>query len=251
MEQYRKPEFRIDITPARPYFINGDTAEFRVDAKYFFGAPLKGALVKYRFYESRLRDTDTTYWWEEDYGPGDAYNRIKLEGERYLDDNGWPPCAWPAGASVRTRDTSGTIVDRSNVSISYRARVRVGRGDFTSRSNRSSLLRRRRKEDRRVKTIAHDGTPVSAPVVIRCSLHRKPLAARLRSRQGPRIRSGNSGPTRRLIPARASEKFDCSRVDIPPRRANRRENLITASRVCGVRFARRARDSRFKNLEIS
>lgn len=257
VEQYRKPEFRIDITPARPYFINGDTAEFRVDAKYFFGAPLKGALVKYRFYESRLRDTDTTYWWEEDYGPGEAYNRIKLEGERYLDDNGVAALRLACGSFPYDREITleATIVDRSNVSITSRASVRVGRGDFYIKINpEQSFFADDEKKIVEVRTIAHDGTPVSAPVEIkvlryiwkpwqRVYVHdRAPVFER-------KFRTDEKGNYRLELP----KKFDLyGEFDILATASDRGENLITASRVVWVYSSRGARvDSRFKNLEIS
>ena len=132
VEQYRKPEFMISIAPSKEYFINGDTAEFKVEAKYFFGAPLKGALVKYRFYETRLRDADTTYWWEEDYADTGSYNRIILEGEKYADNDGIAVLRLHAGDFPYDREITceTTVVDRSNVSITSSNRVRVGRGEY-------------------------------------------------------------------------------------------------------------------------
>ncbi|HNX58509.1 MAG TPA: hypothetical protein PKK43_05395, partial [Spirochaetota bacterium] len=70
------------------FYTNGDNAEFRIEAKYFFGAPLKSARVRYRIYERKLRDTDMTYWWEEDYQPENTYDKLRDEGDAFLDDNG-------------------------------------------------------------------------------------------------------------------------------------------------------------------
>ncbi|MCU0844176.1 MAG: carboxypeptidase regulatory-like domain-containing protein [Spirochaetes bacterium] len=257
VEQYRKPEFKIDISPARPYFINGDTAEFRVDAKYFFGAPLKGALVKYRFYESRLRDTDTTYWWEEDYGHSEAYNRIKLEGDRYLDDNGVAALRLACGSFPYDREITleATIVDRSNVSITSRASVKVGRGDFYIKINPAqSFFADDEKKIIDVKTTAHDGAPVSAPVEVkvfrylwkpwqRVYVHDKvPVFER-------KFQTDAKGAFRLELP----KKFDLyGEFDIIAAARDRRENEITASRVVWVYSSRGARvDSRFKNLELS
>ncbi len=257
VEQYRKPEFKIDISPARPYFINGDTAEFRVDAKYFFGAPLKGALVKYRFYESRLRDTDTTYWWEEDYGHSEAYNRIKLEGDRYLDDNGVAALRLACGSFPYDREITleATIVDRSNVSITSRASVKVGRGDFYIKINPAqSFFADDEKKIVEVKTIAHDGAAVSAPVEIRVFRYiwkpwqrvyvhdRVPVFER-------KFQTDAKGVYRLELP----KKFDLyGEFDILAAARDRRENEITASRVVWVYSSRGARvDSRFKNLELS
>ena len=121
----------------RDYYVNGDTAEFKVDAKYFFGAPLKGALFRYRFYEKRLRDTDTRYWWEDDYGSTGYYSRIKLEGEKYADDNGIAVLRLHVGNYPYDREIAleVTAIDKSNVSITSRKSVKVGRGAFYIKIN--------------------------------------------------------------------------------------------------------------------
>jgi uncharacterized protein YfaS (alpha-2-macroglobulin family) len=88
IEQYRKPEYKVEITPAENAYVNGETAEFKVEAKYFFGAPLANANVSFRFYENKLRDTNTTYWWEEEYEANTSYNQIRMEGDKELNENG-------------------------------------------------------------------------------------------------------------------------------------------------------------------
>ncbi len=257
VEQYRKPEFRIDITPARPYFINGDTAEFRVDAKYFFGAPLKGALIKYRFYENRLRDTDTTYWWEEDYGPGETYNRIKLEGERYLDDNGVAALRLSCGSFPYDREITleATIVDRTNVSITSRASVKVGRGDFYIKINPTQAFF---ADDERkiveIRTIAHDGTPVSAPVELKVLRYIwKPWQRVYVHDKAPVFERKFNTDAKGFYRLELPKKFDLyGEFDILATASDRKENLITASRVVWVYSSLGARvDSRFKNLELS
>jgi len=87
IEQYRKPEFKIDIIPSKEFFVNGDTAEFKVEAKYFFGAPLNGALIKYTFFERKIEDLDPDYTGDDASSNG-SYSRIKLEGEKYADAGG-------------------------------------------------------------------------------------------------------------------------------------------------------------------
>ena len=45
MQQYRKPEYRVDVTPDQPVYVNGDEVRFREAANYFFGAAVVGAGV--------------------------------------------------------------------------------------------------------------------------------------------------------------------------------------------------------------
>jgi uncharacterized protein YfaS (alpha-2-macroglobulin family) len=258
VDQYRKPEFKIEITPAQPYFTNRDTVEFKVEAKYLFGSQLKGALLRYRFYESRLRDADTTYWWEEERGESESYNRIKLEGDKYLDDNGIAMLKLSSGDFPYDREITleATVMDRSNVSITGKATVKVGRGDYYIKINPvRNFFADTEKKDVEIRTIAHDGKPRSASVDIkvyryvwkpwqRVYVHdRRPLFEKT-------VVTDSSGAVRFELPKR----FDSfGEFDITATGKDGRDNIISASRVvwiyserAGARF-----DSRFKNLELT
>lgn len=45
--EYRKPEYKLDLTPDKTQYVNGETAKVEVSAGYFFGAPLSDAEVKW------------------------------------------------------------------------------------------------------------------------------------------------------------------------------------------------------------
>ncbi len=257
VEQYRKPEFSIEITPAMPYFINGDTAEFKVAVKYFFGAPLKGALIRYRFYESRLRDTDTVYWWEEDYGASESYNRIKLDGMKFLDDAGMAMMKLHVGDYPYDREITleTTVVDKSNVSITSSTSVKVGRGDFYIKINpRKNFYSNSERKKVDIKTIAHDGKPVSAPVQVRAFRYiwkpwqrvyvhdTKPVFEK-------KIYTDRKGVHTLELPA----KFDqYGEFDIVAEGRDRKNNAITASRVVWIYGPGGEEiNSRFKNLELA
>ncbi|TAL30153.1 MAG: hypothetical protein EPN93_20230 [Spirochaetes bacterium] len=257
VEQYRKPEFKIELTPTAAFFTNGDTAEFKVEARYFFGAPLKGALVRYRFYESRLRDTDTTYWWEEDYGRSESYNKIKLEGEKYLDDNGIASLKLHCGDYPYDREITleTTIVDSSNVSITSRESVKIGRGEYYIKINPAqNFFSDDEKKIVQVKTLAHDGKPVSAPVEIkvyryvwkpwqRVYVHdAKPVFEK-------KLTTGEKGTAELELPG----KLDVyGEFDIVATGRDKKENVISANRVVWIysNFGYKI-ESRFKNLELA
>ncbi|HDP81061.1 MAG TPA: hypothetical protein ENN21_09505, partial [Spirochaetes bacterium] len=257
VEQYRKPEFTIDITPSLPYYINGDTAEFKVSAKYFFGAPLKGSLVRYRFYETRLRDTDTVYWWEEDYGSSDSYNRIKLDGEKFLDDAGNARLKLHVGDYPYDREITveTTVVDKSNVSITSRAVVRVGRGDFYIKINpEQNFYSDSEKKTVTLKTLSHDGKPVAAPVTVKVFRYIwKPWQRVYVHDTRPVFEKKVHTDSRGSISLELPKKFDLyGEFDIIAEGRDRKNNLISASRVVWV-YGPGAGEvaSRFKNLELS
>ena len=47
VEAYRKPEFKLTVTPALATYVQGQTVEATLAGDYFFGAPVSGARVQY------------------------------------------------------------------------------------------------------------------------------------------------------------------------------------------------------------
>lgn len=69
VDEYKKPEYKVTVKPDKPYVAVGEKAKFTIEAKYFFGAPVANAEVKY--YVTRSRSY--SYWWRyeddsADYG---------------------------------------------------------------------------------------------------------------------------------------------------------------------------------------
>jgi alpha-2-macroglobulin len=66
VEDYRKPEYQVRVTAAKPRLLQGETMQVTIDARYFFGEPVANAQVKYRVYHS------PHYWWDTDEGGGEG-----------------------------------------------------------------------------------------------------------------------------------------------------------------------------------
>ncbi len=96
--EYKKPEYKVTVATPRKFVPVGEKATFTVEAKYFFGEPVRQAQVKYYIYRSRYY-----HWWgereddglgasgEADEGAEDLYgygNDMVLEGEGRLDAAG-------------------------------------------------------------------------------------------------------------------------------------------------------------------
>jgi uncharacterized protein YfaS (alpha-2-macroglobulin family) len=60
VEDYRKPEYRVQVSSANKRLLEGDTMPVTIDSRYFFGEPVANANVKYRVYNERH------YWWGEE-----------------------------------------------------------------------------------------------------------------------------------------------------------------------------------------
>ncbi|HYP54386.1 MAG TPA: MG2 domain-containing protein, partial [Pyrinomonadaceae bacterium] len=72
VNEYKKPEFKATVTAQQQFVTSGDTAKFNVTARYFFGAPVARAEVKYYVYRSRY------YGWWRNYD-GDGSDQIEDE----------------------------------------------------------------------------------------------------------------------------------------------------------------------------
>jgi len=256
-EQYRKPEFKIDITPSKGYYINGDTMEFKVEAKYFFGAPLKGALVRYRFYETRLRDSNTSYWWESGYSGSQAYNRIKLSGEKYVDKNGIAVLRLFSGNYPYDRDVTleATVTDPSNVSITKRKKIRVGRGEYYIKIiPKKHFFSGNEKKKIEILTRTHTGKPISADLNIKVFRYiwkpwQRVYVHDKRPMFSKKVTTNKKGRAAFSLP----EKFAYyGEFDLIVDGVDKRDNTITASRVIWIYSSSSTSiASKLKNLEIA
>jgi uncharacterized protein YfaS (alpha-2-macroglobulin family) len=67
VEEYRKPEYQVKVSAAKPRLLQGDKMQVTIDSRYFFGEPVANAAVKYKVYHA------PHYWWgdeEEENNPG-------------------------------------------------------------------------------------------------------------------------------------------------------------------------------------
>lgn len=60
--EYKKPEYKVRVATPKPFVMPGEKTSFTVEAKYFFGAPVKNADVKYYIYRARYYP----WWWERE-----------------------------------------------------------------------------------------------------------------------------------------------------------------------------------------
>lgn len=94
VEEYRKPEFEVKIlAPEKPVAL-GDTIEARIEAKYYFGAPVTEAEVNVKVERSTVRES--FYPWapyDWCYGPG--YWWFAQDYLWYPNWRGWSGCIAP------------------------------------------------------------------------------------------------------------------------------------------------------------
>lgn len=257
VEQYRKPEYKVEVTPAENAYVNGETAEFKVEAKYFFGAPLANANLSYRIYENKLRDTNTTYWWEEEYEANTTYNQIRMEGDKELNENGLAVLKYKLGNYPYDREITleATVIDKSNVSITSRKTITVGRGKFYIKiSPVNSFFYTKDKKEFEIRTVDYEGKPVSANVTLqffpfiwkpwqRVYMHaEKPVFIQ-------KISTDEKGFYKLEL---NNELAAAGEFDIVATSQDSMQNQITASRVIWLYSGTNDRlESKFKNIELT
>jgi hypothetical protein len=131
--EYRKPEFKVSVTPAITQPIDGDVLTVTVQADYYFGAPMPNAQVNWRLsstdYYFALPDTwygfgdcDESYWlWGQTDNRGE---NIYANGTGTTDANGAFTFSVPIDLSKAKRSQVLTfeadVIDQNNQVTSAR-----------------------------------------------------------------------------------------------------------------------------------
>jgi uncharacterized protein YfaS (alpha-2-macroglobulin family) len=53
VQEYKKPEYEVRVTPARPRVLQGETIQATIDSRYYFGEPVNGAKVQWAVYRDQ------------------------------------------------------------------------------------------------------------------------------------------------------------------------------------------------------
>ncbi len=144
--EYKKPEYKVTVSSAQQYVNVGATGKLTVSARYFFGAPVARADVKYMVYRSRYYP-----WWgnsgddesgdgtdefgkdpsaEDDAGGGSSYDdQMVKEGEGKLDAQGRLDVEFPVPAPGEKENWDYTYRLEAQVTDAAR-RTLEGSGSF-------------------------------------------------------------------------------------------------------------------------
>ena len=97
VEEYRKPEYEVKVTPGAARTLQGGRAKAQIQARYFFGEPVAGAAVEWSVQRYRWHPP----WWqqEEEFEPEDeeeSYGGEQIFAEKgYLNESGELEIAFP------------------------------------------------------------------------------------------------------------------------------------------------------------
>ncbi len=132
---YRKPEFTVRAAPEKPRYLSGEKVGFTVDSRYYFGAAVPGASVKYQVRRAALAfasDESESGWQLGGDGnlyPSDTYQRdpFVTEGEATTDAKGRATISVNTleGAPDATYTLSVTVTDGQRRQVEGSASVPV------------------------------------------------------------------------------------------------------------------------------
>jgi uncharacterized protein YfaS (alpha-2-macroglobulin family) len=145
VEEYKKPEFEVSVTPEASRVRLGQPASARISARYYFGGPVPGAKVTYRVYRtyyaqsyrfSRPFDFLYAYAANGDYDTNYRNGEVVSQGEAHTDAQGEAKISFPTkaeGSRWQNSDLSYTIEadvqDASRRVISGSGAVKATRHD--------------------------------------------------------------------------------------------------------------------------
>lgn len=117
IQEYKKPEYEVRVTPSQPRVIQGATVSTTVDSRYYFGEPVSGAKVKYTVYRS-------AYWSPVFYRDENEEGEAENEGDGSAGEE--------VSAGEGTTDPDGKLVVNLSTAVSdahsdstYRLEARV------------------------------------------------------------------------------------------------------------------------------
>jgi uncharacterized protein YfaS (alpha-2-macroglobulin family) len=165
VQEYRKPEFEVSLTPATRFEVQGREAIVSVEARYYFGQPVANAqlrwVVNQQPYYSPLRWDDDLEGGESSYWYGDNQT---AEGTVRLDADGKAQLRIPLQIDDNGRDFSARIeaqvTDASNREVSGRTIVHATYGTFLISAETGNAIHRAGGTTQvSVRTIDYTGNP--------------------------------------------------------------------------------------------
>jgi alpha-2-macroglobulin len=104
--EYKKPEYKVTVSVPGKFVQAGQKANFAIDAKYFFGAPVANAEVKYYIYRSRY------YAWS--YGNDDD---SEITGEDSDEEDQYS--GYYGGGDDMVQESEGNLDARGHMNVEF------------------------------------------------------------------------------------------------------------------------------------
>ncbi|HEU5131791.1 MAG TPA: MG2 domain-containing protein, partial [Pyrinomonadaceae bacterium] len=181
--EYKKPEYKVNVATPQKFSAAGTKTKFTIDARYFFGAPVAGAEVKYYIYRTRyyapyFRESEEAYEDEQDEEQylqyGNYYSDFMNQGDGKLDASGHYEIEFEVPASQANDVTDyqyrleAQITDSSRRTIDGSATLIATRGSVIASAVPERYIFKQGQTARiTVKTTDYEGHPVPAKLTLK------------------------------------------------------------------------------------
>src|SRR6185436_6861858 len=179
--EYKKPEYKVSVTTPKKFAEAGQKVKFSIEARYFFGEPVKQADVQYYIYRSRYYP----WWWaEDDEGVDEAENQeesdygygndMVKDGQGVLNANGKldiefeVPAADEKDSSDYSYRLEAQVTDESRRMIEGKASFIGTRGNVVAYTSTSQYVYYQGDTAKvMVRTTDYEGRPVAAGITLK------------------------------------------------------------------------------------
>ncbi|MEK6323512.1 MAG: MG2 domain-containing protein [Acidobacteriota bacterium] len=182
VQEYKKPEYKVTVTTPKKFVEVGQKVKFSIEARYFFGEPVKEADVTYYIYRSRYYP----WWWAADddsaldeaeneeeggYGYGndmvkDGQGVLKADGKMEVEFE--VPAADEKDSSDYTYRLEAQVTDESRRTIEARASFVGTRGNVIANTRTDRYVYYEGDTAKiKVNTSDYEGRPLAAGVTLK------------------------------------------------------------------------------------
>ncbi len=131
VSEYKKPEYKIEVSTDKPHYVAGDKIRVKVKGKYYFGAPVANAKFELTVMESAYRWSRVG--WDDYYsGRHDFHGGIMFETTGKLDAKGEAEVIIPTGKIKHNKrlKIEAEVTDISGRAVTGDATVPLSVGEF-------------------------------------------------------------------------------------------------------------------------
>jgi hypothetical protein len=175
VEEYKKPEYEVRVTPAVRHVLQGQSVKVNIEARYYFGEPVANAKVVYVVHRSRYwsplmyRDEDEQADDSESGDEGDYGAEQESEETGQLDAEGRLTVSIPTRVSEHRTDLTyrieARVTDQGNREISGKSYVIVTYGSFMLGIEADNYFHQPGETGEfRIRARDYDDHPVATPV---------------------------------------------------------------------------------------
>ncbi len=185
--EYRKPEYEVAVTTARPAYLAGDDVAVSAEATYYFGGPVADAAVHWSALSAAYffsyvcppglqcpyyNWTDYDWTRDEDAWMYDGYGSLVAEGDAVTDAQGRVTFETPADIAGKTQSQvftlEASVTDINGQQVSNRATAIVHQGAYyIGLAARGYLAQVNKAKQVDVLTVDWDSAPVaSGPLTV-------------------------------------------------------------------------------------